>query len=303
MAAAKCEEAVIKDDKLRSKICFRHPLIPSDTTKHLDALGLYQKILPRVIPTTPEFLYPTLWHPDFYQQNILVSESGPVTIHGFIDWQFATTEPYYVQANFPPAFAYLGERIDRTASKIPALPSDFETASEEEKIAVKEELKFARWHTYYEGRFIFKDERRLAMHDHPCRLRMLMLPIHALRCWSDGYFLLREYLLDLIDGWETFVPNTLLPVDLSDTLRKEIRYDALRWMVHEDAMEKLFDNIGLDIESDGRIVKESFEKLSERLQKIKFEDLPIEITVGGEFFREEKMTWPFGDGGISHYLS
>lgn len=269
---------------------------------HLNALNLYQKILPHAIPTTPKYLHPTLWHPDLSQQNILVSESGPVSFSGFIDWQFATTEPYYAQAKFPPAFTYLGKRIDRTASDVPMLPPGFEEASKEEQNAIEEELMFAKWHTYYDAHFISEDERRAILRDHPYRFEMTVLPIHALRCWSDGYFLLRKRLWYIIDAWEPINPYIFPPVDLSDI---EVFSESLRWMTYECIKKDVFDDLGLHIQSDGKVTKESFQQVSEKMLKYDLNDLPVEISLGDEYDYVEKLTmkWPLADGGISHYLS
>jgi hypothetical protein len=89
-------------------------------------------LIPSVI-LPDDICYPTLWHLDLSLSNILVAPTGPANILGLIDWQGTCIMSYFMQANFPSAFAYTAGLIEMPSGPLPTLPADIEHCDKAEQ--------------------------------------------------------------------------------------------------------------------------------------------------------------------------
>jgi hypothetical protein len=177
-------------------------------------------ITPLIVPPDEDITVPTLGHPDFHRRNIIVAEDGPPRIRAIIDWQNATTEPYYLQATFPPAFYYTGKRIEIPDEPFPILlPTNFNQLSKDEQDQTLLEQQFVGRHRAYQ-RSIMTDARRVKAVSLPHCRELCSMATYAVRCWADQLPFLRQNLMLLIDMWEEIVGRDIVcPVVLTDSMR------------------------------------------------------------------------------------
>ncbi|KAJ5471815.1 hypothetical protein N7539_008758 [Penicillium diatomitis] len=91
---------------------------------------------------------PTLRHPEFSPNSILVNTSSDVV--GIIDWQHAVILPLCLCAGIPHHFQNWGDPLSETLSKREVkLPESFDQLSHEEQETVQETMWRRIFHFYY----------------------------------------------------------------------------------------------------------------------------------------------------------
>ncbi|KIM74127.1 hypothetical protein PILCRDRAFT_92748 [Piloderma croceum F 1598] len=134
---------------------------------------------PYIIPPSP-LSNPTIWHPDISHSNLLVAETGPAEVQGFIDWQHTVIAPYCMQATFTSIFTYDGGLIDIPNGRVvPQLPSRVSTLSAEQQDICRLHLKFAMRHKAYEQKIVEESKRR--------QVRAIASLDEDLDCGGDGW--------------------------------------------------------------------------------------------------------------------
>ncbi|CAG7917602.1 unnamed protein product [Penicillium olsonii] len=109
----------------------------------------YSKLAPYLdVPSDHRMSRPTLRHPDFSPNNILVNASHGVV--GIIDWQHAVILPLCLCAGIPDHFQNWGDPLSETLSKPEVkLPDNFDELSNEEQASVQETMRRRIVHFYY----------------------------------------------------------------------------------------------------------------------------------------------------------
>ncbi|KAI2789023.1 hypothetical protein POX_e07049 [Penicillium oxalicum] len=100
------------------------------------------------VPSDHRMSRPTLRHPDFSPNNILVNTSNDVV--GIIDWQHAVVLPFCLCAGIPDHFQKWGDPLSETLSKPEVkLPENFDRLSHEEQENIQETIRRRIVHSYY----------------------------------------------------------------------------------------------------------------------------------------------------------
>ncbi|KAF9002536.1 kinase-like domain-containing protein [Cyathus striatus] len=67
--------------------------------------------LSTLYPLPPLALRPTLAHPDYHFNNVLVSESDPSVITGIVDWEYAAVLPLWYTHSMVQDIEYVGDQV------------------------------------------------------------------------------------------------------------------------------------------------------------------------------------------------
>ncbi|KAJ5928331.1 kinase-like protein [Penicillium verhagenii] len=147
-------------------------------------LASYLKLAPYLdIPSDHRMSRPTLRHPDFSPNNILVNSSNDVV--GIIDWQHAVILPLCLCAGIPSHFQNWGDPLSETLSKPEVkLPDNFDRLSHEEQETVQETMRRRIVHFYYAA------------------LTMKYLPDHFDAIRTENYMLRAKFFHQAQAPWE-----------------------------------------------------------------------------------------------------
>ncbi|OJK01753.1 hypothetical protein ASPACDRAFT_51502 [Aspergillus aculeatus ATCC 16872] len=126
-----------------------HQYQPLSPIPYQHLLADYLKLAPGLdVPSDHRMSRPTLRHPDFSPNNILVNTSNEVV--GIIDWQHAVILPLCLCAGIPDHFQNWGDPVSETLSKPEVkLPDYFDQLNHEEQAAVREIMRRRIVHFYY----------------------------------------------------------------------------------------------------------------------------------------------------------
>lgn len=143
---------------------------------------------------------PTLRHPDFSPNNILVNASNDVV--GIIDWQYAIILPLCLCAGIPDHFQNWGDPLSETLSKPEVrLPDNFDQLSDEEQASVKETMRKRIVHFYYAALTM----NSLPDHFDAIRSENYMLRAklfhHAQAPWEGDSISLKYTMLQVLNNW------------------------------------------------------------------------------------------------------
>ncbi|PYI06349.1 phosphotransferase family protein [Aspergillus sclerotiicarbonarius CBS 121057] len=118
-------------------------------TLHTDLLSDYLKLAPYLeIPSDHPLARPTLRHPDFSPNNVLVDSSNNIT--GIIDWQHAVALPLCLCAGIPGYFQNWGDPVSEVLAKSETkLPENFNELSHDEQAIIQETMRRRLVHFYY----------------------------------------------------------------------------------------------------------------------------------------------------------
>lgn len=280
------------NDPVAQSIAFRRPSFASlEICKSV--LRMCSTVLRLLSPASDQFIAPILWHPDLGEANIRVSASGMAHITGLIDWQHASVLPYMLQATNPPAFEF-----DRSlfpilwaGAVLPRLPEDFKTYSPERKVTLKAHHRLAVRLKFYALRKL-ANERRTQANLHPHIVEMAMLPLHILRCWSDGIGPIVKCLLEIQSAWMPAVPGTPCPLDsLPEEEICTYRNIVDAFERYDDAANKIMTELGGG--GDGLVDESVYEEAKKRLSQMEAEWDES----------QEGFPCPLREGGYSFFLS
>ncbi|RAK99051.1 aminoglycoside phosphotransferase family protein [Aspergillus ibericus CBS 121593] len=118
-------------------------------TLHVDLLSDYLKLAPYLnIPSEHPLARPTLRHPDFSPNNIMVDSSNNMT--GIIDWQHAVALPLCLCAGIPRYFQNWGDPVSEVLAKPETkLPDNFRELNQDEQTIMQETMRRRLVHFYY----------------------------------------------------------------------------------------------------------------------------------------------------------
>ncbi|KAJ5087374.1 hypothetical protein N7456_010990 [Penicillium angulare] len=126
-----------------------HHLEERSPVQHQLLLSDYLKLAPYLeLPQNHRLSRPTLRHPDFSPNNILVDSSSNVV--GIIDWQHAVVLPLCLCAGIPQHFQNWSDPLsERLAKPEVKLPENFDSLSQEEQETTRETMRRRIVHFYY----------------------------------------------------------------------------------------------------------------------------------------------------------
>ncbi|KAF9895001.1 hypothetical protein FE257_004625 [Aspergillus nanangensis] len=176
-------------------------------------LAQYLKLAPCLdVPSDHRMSRPTLRHPDFSPNNIIVNTSNEVV--GVIDWQHAVILPLCLCAGIPDHFQNWGDPFSEKLSKPEVkLPDNFHQLSCEEQETVQETMRRRIVHFYYAA------------------LTMESLPDHFDAIRTENCMLRAKLFHRAQAPWEGD------SVSLNE-MKEIIGTDSLGWVSDEDELER-----------------------------------------------------------------
>ncbi|PSR78910.1 hypothetical protein PHLCEN_2v7259 [Hermanssonia centrifuga] len=213
---------------------------------------------------------PVLWHPDISERNIVVPETGALNVLGLIDWQHAVVKPYYLQANFPPAFQCEEETLAPTPVSMPKLPADYDTYTPEKQAIVRRQHRLMMRHKGYEMIVytITDSQLRVRANWLPARYGRGNLPFFALRCWGDGIAPLLKCLLQLRERWSEVVgeANLPCPIDFSQIEEEEFSREVSRADRYTSVTMELREYFAIG--ADGLVSPERYDECKQECERL-----------------------------------
>lgn len=207
---------------------------------------------------------PTLRHPDFSPNNILMNKSNEVV--GIIDWQHAVILPLTLCAGIPDHFQNWGDILSEKLVKPEVkLPDNFDKLSAEEQEAVQETMRRRIVHFYYAALTMRSlPDHFDAIRSENCMLRAKLFH-HAQAPWEGDSVTLKYVMLQALKNWpmlldgETQTESAECPIQFSEEeiqkcsedhrleqeklqelgeMRDIIGTDALGWVSDDDELER-----------------------------------------------------------------
>ncbi|KAJ5123986.1 uncharacterized protein N7515_007811 [Penicillium bovifimosum] len=161
----------------------------------------YLKLAPYLdVPSGHRMSRPTLRHPDFSPNNILVNTSNDVV--GIIDWQHAVILPLCLCAGIPDHFQNWGDPLSETLSKPEVkLPDNFDKLSNEEQGTVQEMMRRRIVHFYYAALTMKSlPDHFDAIRTENCMLRAKLFH-HVQAPWEGDSVSLKYAMLQVLKNW------------------------------------------------------------------------------------------------------
>lgn len=234
-------------------------------TQHRLLLSDYLKLAPYLEVLPDHYLSrPTLRHPDFSPNNILVNVSSDVV--GVIDWQHAVVLPLCLCAGIPDHFQNWGDALSESLAKPEVkLPGNFDHLDPKEQATIRETMRRRIVHFYYAALTM----TRLPDHFDAFRNENSMLRAKLFHCvgapWEGDSVSLKYALLQACRNWPMYLDkgtqaeSAECPVHYSEKetqqclddynqeqeklqelaeMRDLVGTDALGWVPNEDELEK-----------------------------------------------------------------
>ncbi|KAF9249575.1 hypothetical protein DTO006G1_6644 [Penicillium roqueforti] len=227
-------------------------------------LANYLKLAPYLDVLSGRMSRPTLRHPDFSPNNILVNMSNDMV--GVIDWQHAVILPLCLCAGIPEHFQNWGDPLSETLSKPEVkLPANFDQLSDKEQETVQETMRRRIVHFYYTALTM----KSLPDHFDAIRTENYMLRAklfhHAQAPWEGDSTSLKYVMLQVLKNWPMSLDggaqtrSAECPIHFSEEeiqkcsadyrqeqeklrelgeMRDLIGTDALGWVSDEDELER-----------------------------------------------------------------
>ena len=272
--------------------------------QHISLLNKWLSLAPAVLPS-PEYLVPTLSHPDLHAANVFVNgHDKSMPLSAIIDWQGAAVRPLF--ETVIPDLVDINVDTLRYAKVLgdlqqPVLPDNFDELSDDKKQQAREEVKeVASNHQFLKLIFQLRPVLYAAL-----RLRQMEYLRRAIyyssHSWSDGLPLFERCLMSLSAAYGDYIPAStdcpICPVLFSEeeVKRHEKDFEDIihpeEWLdVHITAMMKAK---GFILHKDGSVNTEDFEEAREKADK-SF----LNIYQGMSEQRAEKFKrhWPMREG-------
>ena len=141
-----------------------------------------------------QFARPVLYHADLHMGNIYVAKENPSEIVSIIDWQHTQIAPLFLQARWP---RFLEPNTDYPTGPVEiALPEDFDTLDDDDKLIAQLEHRAAKATKTYEMRTYFDNNVAYeAMIDLPRVYREFF--VRTGETFAEGCIPVRECLIEL----------------------------------------------------------------------------------------------------------
>lgn len=234
---------------------------------HEELLEQFLTVAEHLLPSA-ELCKPTLWHTDLHKSNIFVDATPPHNIVSVIDWQWMSVSPLYMQAVFPKAMIYGGNRIEVPPSPaVPARPANFDQLSPEEQALVDSERVLAGLQALYCA-VLRKNPPQYEALSHP-HIHTIIEPVyHVTRTWYDGLYLLRYLLSDIQERWTTIVGDDIpCPLDFSPGEIQRYSEEHDRKVAYEARVDATRFELGS--QPDGWVTNDKYEELKEMNETLK----------------------------------
>ncbi|KAJ5159156.1 uncharacterized protein N7500_008807 [Penicillium coprophilum] len=225
----------------------------------------YLKLAPYLdVPSDHRMSRPTLRHPDFSPNNIMVNTSNDVV--GIIDWQHTVILPLCLCAGIPDHFQNWGDPMSETLSKPEVkLPENFDRLSYEEQETIQDTMRRRLVHFYYAALTM----KSLPDHFDAIRAENYMLRAklfhYALAPWEGDSVSLKYTMIQVLKNWPMSLDEGVTatsigcPVHFSEEeiqqcsedyrqeqeklkelgeMRELIGTDALGWVSDEDELNR-----------------------------------------------------------------
>ncbi|KAF8122597.1 kinase-like domain-containing protein [Boletus edulis] len=271
---------------------FRRPGSDNDPDAHARLLDDFLAVLPIVLPSDA-ICAPVLWHMDLHASNILVPRQGSSGILGLLDWQGTTIRPLFLQATFAPCVRYQGDDRIRLEPGLafPSLPPDFPWLSEREQVHLRDQVRLAVIHKYYELRGLTRN----AVCDDAQRYvygKFVVPSVRgASRTWYQGTHHLRQALLKLREATMQAAPGTPFPIHWDADQVATHRAAYARLETYAARVDKVTE--ALQLQGDGWVSNERYDKVRRASRRLRRRWDASES--GGPY--------PFQEGGWSWFLS
>ncbi|CAG8290996.1 unnamed protein product [Penicillium olsonii] len=238
--------------------------------RHL--LTNYLKLAPCLdIPSDHRMSRPTLRHPDFSPNNILVNASNDVV--GIIDWQHAVIPPLCLCAGIPDHFQNWGDPLSETLSKPEVkLPDNFDELSNEEQASVKETMRRRTVHFYYAALTMKSlPDHFDAIRTENCMLRAKLFH-HAQAPWEGDSVSLKYTMSQVLKNWPMSLdgeaPRAVeCPVQFSEQEMQQCSEDYRQKQEKLQELGEMRDLIGTD--ALGWVSDDELERCRAIVQSIK----------------------------------
>lgn len=270
---------------------FRRADVEESPEAICDLLDKYIKLFPYIMPETGVLSHSVLWHPDLSRANILITPDGntkatPRIIRGIIDWQSTICAPVILQAEFPRAFKYKGDFFDVSDDgTLPEKPHNFDELTGEDRDECLAEWNDAVLHTKL-AESLRKNPIMKAALGYENRDLLELLPMSA-RTWSMGSVWFAQNLQHLELSARHACPDRDIPVVIPDEDLERHNAEYKKMSLH--AWNRNHFEEKLDIEGDGWVEHDNYEKAKSALAQIRREEWTEEA--------ERKIgPWPFQDG-------
>jgi hypothetical protein len=243
-----------------------HQFQKRSPAQHQLLLSDYLKLAPYLeVPPDHPLSRPTLRHPDFSPNNILVNASSDVV--GIIDWQHAVVLPLCLCAGIPKHFQNWGDPLSETLAKPEVkLPENFDQLSQEEQAMVQATMRKRIVHFYYAALTMTRlPDHFDAFRDENSMLRAKLFH-YAGAPWEGDSVSLKYALIQTYRNWPMYLDgeskhtqSAEIPVRYSEEeieqclddykqeqdklqelaeMRDIIDTDALGWVPNEDELER-----------------------------------------------------------------
>jgi len=273
---------------------------------HVENLEKYLQIASYLIPNdNPALCRPTIRHPDFQPNNILVSEDLEIT--GVIDWQHCVILPLFLQCGIPNSFQNYGDTVSESLVP-PELPPDFDGLSEREKYEQVQVLRRRQLHYFY----VANTEMMNPLHydalsyEHSVTRRKIF--DHASSPWEGDNVTLKADLIHLVKNWTDVTANSAASMDESsrpscpilfteDEMSECLRLNAEQ-IESDEQLQACRDAIGVG--SEGWVPLELYDETKQRENKLRADAL--EAAESEEERAMLREHWVFGDFDEEEYL-
>ncbi|KKK12847.1 hypothetical protein ARAM_006569 [Aspergillus rambellii] len=219
---------------------------------HIQLLLDFLRLIPHLeVPSDHRFSRPTLRHPDFSPNNILINSSNDIS--GIIDWQHAVILPLCLCAGIPDYFQNWGDPLsERLAKPEVNMPDNFNQLNKFEQATVQETIRKRLVHFYYAALTM----NQMPDHFDALREENLMLRAKLFKRSSapwEGDSLSLEYaIFQAFTNWPMHVDDmepasaVTCPVQFSEYEIQRILKDHDREQEIMEELSEMRDLIGID---------------------------------------------------------
>ncbi|KAE8149656.1 kinase-like domain-containing protein [Aspergillus avenaceus] len=225
---------------------------------------------------------PVMRHPDLQLSNILVSDSNEIV--GLIDWQHCSILPLGLAAGIPKHFQNYGDP-DSEQLKEPqlALPSDYDSLPDSEKICVRETFRKRLIHFLYAAFTKRMDEDHYdPIFDNSVILHQRLFK-SAGSPWEGDSITLKADMVRAIQSWSTLSSTDCVghgkatcsvpPVSYSEQVTRDtLKLDA-RQKEADVAMEQMQEVLGVDVL--GWVPNDAYETAKKQAREMKNKMLEV----------------------------
>ncbi|TVY89491.1 Altered inheritance of mitochondria protein, mitochondrial, partial [Lachnellula willkommii] len=264
-----------------------------------EMLGLidrYLQMAPAMVPPqlSEDIRSPTLWHPDLHPNNIFV-DPGSKKVSHVIDWQSASSLPFFYHCQVPTAIKHHGPALTvlEDLDSWPERPQNYHSMSPDEKSYIDNAIGSEYLHKYYLSSTRVKFPRRWAVLQKAAdELKLRTEPAGWVQsAWSNNdTFFLRRALMGIANRWGDLCPDAgPCPWVISEDEVAAYGHERETRGYVSTFLAYFKENWG--VSADGSVETERFDEVRVEMKRMK------EYFVGSADDEEEKelamKIWPY----------